>query len=373
MMINRELEDIIEGKIGSGKAIIVVGPRQVGKTTLIQTVLQSKKDVLFLNGDDPLVRQMMTNPNTEELKNLIGTHPYTFIDEAQRIENIGITLKIITDQIKHTQLFVSGSSAFDLSNKTKEPLTGRKWEYHLYPVSWREFERYVGPLKSRQQLPLRLVYGMYPEIVSHPGAERELLGHLADSYLYKDILMYNGIRKPELLEKLLRALAFQLGNEVSYNELSRLLGIDVKTVSSYVDLLVRAFVIFRLPSFSRNLRTEIKTNQKIYFYDNGVRNWLTGNLDPWEVRADKGALWENFMISERLKRNAYSQSLARSYFWRTRQQQEVDYVEDVGGNIFGYEFKWNPQARVRSPKTFTETYQAKMDVIHSGNFHNFLM
>jgi len=371
VMIRREISDIITAKTGSGKAIIIIGARQVGKTTLVRTLLQDKS-LLFLDGDDPVSRRLLTDANTEQLKDLIKDAPFVFIDEAQRIENIGLTLKIIVDQISNTQLFITGSSSFELGNLVKEPLTGRKWEYVLYPISWKEFRDYAGLLKSEQQLPLRLVYGMYPEIITSPGSEAELLKQLSDSYLYKDILSYSGIRKPEILHKLLRALAFQVTSEVSYRELSILLGIDTKTVSAYIELLEQAYVIFKLGSFSRNLRNEIKTNQKIYFYDNGILNIVKGNLNPLEIRDDKGALWENFLISERIKRNAYTIPLVQSYFWRTKQQQEVDYIEESGGKIEGFEFKWNPKAKVKIPKSFTEGYQADIKVIHPENFNEFI-
>lgn len=261
----------------------------MGKTTLFNKLLRDK-EYLFLNGDDPTVRKLLSNPNLEELKNIIGNYNTVFLDEAQRIKNIGLTLKLITDQLKSVQLLVSGSSALELNNQTQEPLTGRKWEYQLYPISWAEFESNVGYLKAEQQLELRIIHGMYPDVINNLGEEKEVLKQLTDSYLYKDILNYGGIRKPEVLEKLLRGLAFQIRSEVSYNELSQLLGIDKKTVATYTDLLCQAFVIFKLPSFSKNLRNEIETNQKIYFYDTGVRNMIIGNLNPLEDRPDKGNL-----------------------------------------------------------------------------------
>lgn len=370
-MINRKLQALIESKLTSNKAILVIGPRQVGKTTLIKKILQDK-DYLFLDGDDPSIRQVLTNPNTEQLKDIIKDKAYVFLDEAQRIENIGITLKIIVDQIKTTQLLVSGSSSFEISNLTNEPLTGRKWEYTLYPISWSEFEENVGVLKAIQQLPLRLVYGMYPEIITDSGNEFELLKQLTESYLYKDILSYDAIRKPDMVKKLLQALAHQVGNEVSLRELSNLLSIDAKTVGSYINILEQAFVIFRLGAFSRNLRNEIKTNQKIYFYDNGILNVMKGNLNPLETRNDIGSLWENFLISERIKKNEYNQSLAQIYFWRTKQQQEIDFVENVGEKIAGYEFKWKSTVKVKVPNSFVEGYKADFNVISSENFREFI-
>lgn len=370
-MIKRDLEDQINNRFGKGKAILVIGPRQVGKTTLFNKLLNDKEH-LFLNGDDPTVRKLLTNPNIEQLKNIIGSSKVVFIDEAQRIENIGLTLKLITDQLKSIQLLVSGSSAFQLNNQTQEPLTGRKWEYQLYPISWTEFENNVGYLKAQQQLELRIVYGMYPDVINNFGDEKDILKQLTDSYLYKDILSYGGIRKPEIIEKLLRALAFQIGSEVSYNELAQLLGVDKKTISNYIDLLCQAYVVFKLPSFSKNLRNEIKTNQKIYFYDTGVRNMIIGDLNSLEIRQDKGNLWENFLIAERLKHNAYHGSLTKGYFWRTVSQQEIDYVEEEAGKVKGFEIKWNPKSKVKIPKTFVVTYGTDVKVITNENFREFL-
>ena len=263
-MIERLLGQKILHRLNKGKAIFLIGPRQVGKTTLINSILENREH-LFLDGDDSTVRSLLTNPNTEQLKSIIGNYTTVFIDEAQRIENIGLTLKIIADQFKHVQLLVSGSSAFELNNQTSEPLTGRKWDYKLYPISWQELANHIGYIKSEQQLELRILYGMYPDVINNLGDEVEVLKELTNSYLYKDILAFSGIRKPQVLERLLRALALQIGSEVSYNELAQLVGVDKNTVGNYIDILEKGYVIFRLTSFSRNLRNEIKTNQKIYF------------------------------------------------------------------------------------------------------------
>ena len=370
-MISRILEPRIIATLYKGKAIIIVGPRQVGKTTLIKSII-GKAAHLFLDADDPTVRNLLANVNTEQLKSIIGNNKIVFIDEAQRIENIGLTLKIITDQFKDVQLLVSGSSAFELNNKINEPLTGRKWEYQLFPISWKEFEDNIGFVKAAQQLEMRLIYGTYPDVINNTGEAFEVLKQLANSYLYKDILAFSGIRKPAILEKLLQVIALQLGSEVSYNELAQLLGIDKNTVSNYIDILEQAFVIFKLKSFSRNLRNEIKTNQKIYFFDNGIRNMIIGNFNTLELRQDKGALWENFLISERLKKNNYENNLARPYFWRTVQQQEIDYVEETAGKITGYEIKWNVKAKVKTHKIFSETYNASIEVLNTENFRTFL-
>lgn len=370
-MVNRLLKTTIEAKFGKEKAIVLLGPRQVGKTTLLKEIIKNKAH-LFLDGDDPTVRNLLNTPNTEQLKTIIGTHTLVFIDEAQRIENMGITLKLITDQFKNVQLLVSGSSAFEIKNLLNEPLTGRKWQYHLYPISWKEFENHFQFVKATQQLETRLVFGMYPDIINHLGEEIELLKNLTDSYLYKDILAFHNLKKPAILEKLLQALAYQIGQEVNYNELSRTLGIDKNTVNTYIDILEQSYILFKLPSFSKNLRNEIKRNQKIYFFDNGIRNTIIGDFRPFETRQDKGALWENFLISERMKSNKYSNSLARCYFWRTTSQQEIDYVETINETITAFEIKWNAKIKVKIPKTFERTYDTKVTVIDRENFYEFL-
>ncbi|HSD09256.1 ATP-binding protein [Flavobacterium sp.] len=369
-MIFRDLTSRIKGNLNKGKAILLIGPRQVGKTTLVNALLEGIP-FLFLDGDDTVVVDTLANANTETLKSIIGNYKYVFIDEVQRIPNIGLKLKIIVDQIKDVQVIVSGSSAFDINYVTQEPLTGRKFEYHLFPISWNEFENSVGYIKAQQQLELRLLYGMYPDVINHFGNEYEILKNLVSSYLYKDILSLAGIRKSEVLEKILRALALQVGSEVSYNELSQLVGVDKNTVSNYIDLLEKAFVIFRLNSFSKNLRNEIKANRKIYFYDNGVRNMLIGNFNALEFRQDKGALWENFLVSERIKTLAYSDSLAKPYFWRTTSQQEIDYIEINADTINAFEFKWSPLKKVKLPKPFEDAYQPNFLVVTKENFREF--
>jgi len=371
-MYSRYLLEPIKNRIDSGKAIIVIGPRQVGKTTLIESILESK-DFLLLNGDDPQTRSLLTEPNTEQIRTILGKYKYVFIDEAQRIEGIGLTMKIITDRFKHVQLFASGSSSFDLSNKINEPLTGRKWEYQLFPISWEEYENHHGYLHAEQNLENRLLYGFYPDVLNNVGDEVTILRNLVNSYLYKDILSYADIRKPVVLEKLVQALSLQIGSEVNYSELAQIVNVDKNTVSKYIDILEKGYIIFKLASFSRNVRNEIKSNKKIYFYDNGVRNMVIGNFSPIGMRADKGALWENFLISERIKQLEYKQSLAHKYFWRTKQQQEVDFVEEKAGKVFGFEFKWQKKMNQKLPKTFTETYNADAKVIDKSNFREFVI
>lgn len=294
-MINRELFKNIQEKIGKGKAIIILGARQTGKTTLVKSFLPTDlANGLFLDTDNIEVQEILANANLERLKNIIGQATIVIIDEAQRIPNVGLSLKLITDNMPNVQLLVTGSSSLELANLTNEPLTGRKWEYMMFPISWQELINHFGYVNARLQLENRLIFGMYPEIITHLGEERERLSVLSQSYLYKDILSLGRIRKPEFLQKLLKALAFQVGNEVSLNELSQLVGIDKATVSTYLDLLGKSFVIFRLQALSRNLRNEISATRKIYFYDNGIRNALINNFAPLSLRQDVGALWENF-------------------------------------------------------------------------------
>ncbi len=369
-MFPRTLENKIKEKINKGKAIVLVGARQVGKTTLLQTIL---KDIgyLFLDADDPTTRNILSRPNTEQIRTIIGGNKFIFLDEAQRIPEIGLTLKIITDQFKDVQLLVSGSSSFDLGNALNEPLTGRKWEYELFPISWEEYENEIGYINSEQQLENRLLYGFYPEVINNQGQERETLKNLVNSYLYRDILAFSGIKKPEVLEKLLQALAFQVGSEVNYNELAQSIGINKITVQNYIEILEQGYIVFRLNSFSRNLRNEIKQNRKIYFYDNGIRNMIIGNFNPLDLRSDKGSLWENFLVSERRKQNQYKDTFSKMYFWRTKQQQEVDFVEEKDGNIRGYEFKWNSK-KLKLPLTFTEAYHTEGFTVDRSNFRDFV-
>ena len=370
-MIERTLSKKIAGKVGRGKAIMVIGPRQVGKTTLIQAALQNE-EYLFFDGDDPVTRTILDTPNTEQIKSLLRDKKIIFIDEAQRINRIGLTMKIMVDQFKDVQLWISGSSSFSLFNELNEPLTGRKWEYEMFPISWEEFETHVGQLTAERQLEERLRFGMYPDVINNQGEEIEILQNLVNSYLYKDILSYAGIRKPDVLDKLVRALALQVGSEVNYNELSGLVGVDKNTVEKYITVLEQGYVIFRLPSYSRNIRNEIKKGKKIYFYDNGIRNMIIGSMDDISLRTDIGALWENFLISERVKQNKYKLTLAKSYFWRTKQQQEIDYVEEIGSTLTAFEFEWNPKRRARIPSTFTEKYKASGQVISRDNFRGFV-
>jgi len=373
-MITRALEKIITEKLFKHKAILLMGPRQVGKTTLLKKIMSGNENMLWLNGDEPDIQALFLNLSAVRLKALLGKRNILVIDEAQRIENVGLRLKLITDTIPEVQLIATGSSSFELASKVNEPLTGRKWEYKMLPLSFAEMVDHHGLLTEKRLLPHRLLYGYYPDVVSHQGNEKEILKQLTDSYLYKDVLSLEGIQKPDKLIKLLQALAYQVGSQVSYNELGQLCRLDSKTVEKYINILEQIFVIFGLNSFNRNLRNELKNSKKIYFYDNGIRNALIANFNQIEKRLDIGALWENFMVSERIKYINYSDMWTNYWFWKTKQQQEIDFIEEMDGQLFGYEFKWNPKAKTKSPKTFIKAYpKATYKIIHKGNFEDFLL
>jgi predicted AAA+ superfamily ATPase len=373
-MIKRTLQTVIEQRFFKGKALLLFGPRQSGKSTLIDSLLKAQdKEWLYMNGDDADVREILTNTTATRLKAIVGNKTIVFIDEAQRVANIGLTLKLFTDQIKDVQVIATGSSAFDLSSQVNEPLTGRKYEFMLYPLSFSEMVQHHGLLQEKRLIEHRLIYGYYPEIVTKPGEESELLKLLAGSYLYKDLLMLDQIKKPSLLEKLLKALALQLGSEISYHEIAQTIGSDVKTVDKYIDLLEKTFVVFRLPAFNRNVRNEIKKGKKVYFYDCGIRNAVINNFKPANARTDVGALWENFIIAERMKFLRYQRIDASHYFWRTTQQQEIDLIEENGEKLAAFEFKWSKTEKTRFPQTFTENYpHAETLVVSPENVEEFI-
>ena len=373
-MITRVQSAKIERAFFKGKAIIVSGARQVGKTTMLEHILQKYQDkLLALDGDDITIQELLNRPNTQQIKQIIGDNKLVFIDEAQRIPEIGLTSKIIIDKFRDVQLILSGSSSFDLYSKVNEPLTGRKWTFNLWPVSWEEWQNHVGYVKAEQDVENRLVFGFYPDVLNHEENPEQVLAELAESYLYKDILMYEGLKKPTAIKKLLQALAFQVGSEVSLQELGQTIGIDPKTVNVYIDILEKAYIIFRLTPLSRNLRNEIKAKNKVYFCDNGIRNSVIGQLQPLAIRQDIGILWENFMVSERVKQISINNYLRNYYFWRTTQQQEVDYIEEVNGEFFAYEFKWSEKKKIKFPKTFSNNYKSVDKGINKSNFREFVV
>jgi uncharacterized protein len=375
-MILRTLGTQIRERLFGGKTIILSGPRQVGKTTLVRALSDALPNVptLWMTGDDPETQQLLTNMPLGRLRSLIHHNRLIVIDEAQRIPHIGLTLKLIHDHFPEVQLLVTGSSALDLAEQTAEPLTGRKWEYLLYPFSFAELSQHHGLIEERGLLRHRLIYGAYPDVVNAPGNARETLNLLASSYLYKDLFRLEQLKKPVLLEHIVRALAFQIGSEVNYHEIGQLVGASPQTVEKYIDLLEKAFIVFRLPAFSRNLRNEIKKSRKVYFWDNGIRNAVLGNFSAAETRTDVGALWENYIISERFKQKEYARTFAKSYFWRTTDQQEVDYIEELDGQLSVFEIKWNPAAKAKLPDILTKNYAIKaFNVITPEQYDLFLM
>jgi uncharacterized protein len=374
-MITRTQHININGWLGKGKALLVIGPRQVGKTTLVRQITQSlDKKTLWLTGDDPEARSLLDNISLARLQNLVGQYEVVVVDEAQRFTNAGLMLKLITDHLPQIQLFVTGSSSLDIAAQTKESLMGRKIEFKLYPLSFVEMSKHHGYLTEHSLLEQRMLYGYYPEVVQNdPVQAQKILSELADGLMYKDLLTLDQIKKPSLLVKLLQALALQLGNEVRNLEVAQLIGADSLTVEKYIDLLEQSFVLFRLPSFSRNARNEIKKGRKVYFYDNGIRNAILKNFAPLSLRNDTGALWENFLLSERMKRNSYADHFCNTYFWRSTTQQEIDYLEEANGVLQVFEFKWNPQKQPRFPAAFLQSYpNSQTTFIHKDNFEEFI-
>ncbi len=374
-MIKRIASKKINDLLYKGKVIIIYGARQTGKTTLLESTLKDiKAKALILNGDDSETREILSTASRARLKNIILDYKVVSIDEAQRIKDIGLILKIITDNFKGIIVIATGSSSFELANELNEPLTGRKYVINLFPLSFEEMVKETNLIEEISHLDQRLIFGCYPEIITNPGKETELLKLLSESYLYKDILNLDKIRKPVLISKIIKALALQIGNEVNFNEIAQIAECDRGTVEKYIDILEKAFIIFQIPAYSRNARNEIKKNKKIYFLDNGIRNAVINNFTDIENRMDKGHLWENYIISERykyLKNNSKDKNL---YFWRTTQHQEIDLIEEDGNKIIAYEIKYNKNAKYKFPKTFTSNYpEAETKLITPANFDSILI
>jgi len=356
-MIVRKQLDYAFARLFKGKAFIVFGPRQTGKTTFVEQLLTKvNKKTLYLNGDDADVRENLAKPNAIQIAQLLGDYEVLFIDEAQRIADVGLLIKIIVDRFKQVQVIATGSSAFELSGKINEPLTGRKYEMMLLPFSYGELVNHTDFLTEERSLEQRLLYGSYPEVINDPINAEEHLKLLADSYLYKDLFALEEVKKPLLFEKIVKALALQIGSEVNFSELAQLVKADQKTVDKYISLLEKSFVVFTLPAFSGNVRNEIKKNKKIYFYDTGIVNAITRNFNALTNRNDVGALFENYMIAERMKYLHQHQIEADVFFWRTTQQQEIDYIEKTNNNLLAVEFKWNEKGKNKIPITFTQAY-----------------
>lgn len=368
-MIQRTIIKNIEQEFFQKKAIVILGARQVGKSTLLKEILKKQENILWLDAENPDVHLIFESASATRLKSFFGNNKFIVIDEAQKIDNIGSKLKLITDHIPEVQLIATGSSAFELRNQLNEPLTGRKFEHKLFPISFMEMKNTIGLLEEIRMLPHRLVFGYYPEVVTTQNSEEKILRLLSDSYLYKDILMLKGIRKPEKMQELLKALAWQIGSEVNYNELGNLIGLKSETVEEYIHLLEQSFVIYRLNSFHTNQRNEIKKGRKVYFNDLGIRNAIINDFSPFETRKDKGNLFENYIINEIIKESEYNEKFEKFYFWRTTEQQEIDLIIEKNGQLKTFEIKWNAKTKAKLPLSFSNKYANQtFKVINSENF-----
>lgn len=361
MYINRLLEKHLENYLFKNKAIVIYGPRRVGKSTLLKNWLAKiKKRYLFLNCDEGDVLRLLNEADTStKLKEIIGNYPLIIIDEAQRIKNIGIKLKLIVDNFPNQQIIATGSSSFELSNEIIEPMTGRAFEFFLSPFSLKEIANHqkLDKLFLKRKLEDFLIYGFYPEVnLSSNVFEKQIVAkEIAHNYLYKDVLKFSSLRASEIVQKLLQALALQVGSEVSYGELAKTLAIDYQTVRNYINILEKTFVIFRIPPLTRNLRKEIRKSRKIYFWDNGIRNALINNFNSLSLREDVGKLWENFIVSEFRKQEKFVFPQSNYYFWRTYEDQEIDLIQEEGGRFFAFEIKWQKPKKA-PPKPWRENY-----------------
>lgn len=370
-MIKRLIESEITERIGEGKAIVIYGARQVGKTTLLHQIFDKTKDVLWLNGEDDETQEKFSRASIAHLSPLVSGHKIVIIDEAQRIENIGVKLKILQDNLgKKIQFVATGSSSFDLANKINEPMTGRKWTYRMFAPSIRELVNSTSYFEESSNLSNRLIYGSYPEVVTNLNRAEKLLNEYTDDTLYKDVLALSGIIKTDYLKKILQALALQIGSQVNLNEIAGLVGLDRKTVEKYISLLEQSFIIFRLPSFGRNIRNELKHSQKIYFYDVGIRNAIINDYRPLSLRQDAGAIFENYVISE-LKKTHPTENV---YFWRNNHQQEIDFILEKNGELSLVEVKKNPNKTAKIPGVFDKEYHpASFTVINSDNYLDYFL
>ena len=372
MLIRRLIKDQILKSLEPNKVIVLLGPRRVGKTVLVNQVIKHiKEPYMLLSGEDFTTLSLLERRSIQNYKNILGEMRMLIIDEAQKIPDIGNKLKLMVDQIEGLKILITGSSAFDIGNNVGEPLTGRKLTYNLYALSEQEYNQVENNLEKRDNIRTRLVYGNYPELLQKSGDVdcAEYLREVINSYLLKDILIFVGIKSSDKIFGLLRLIAFQIGGEVSLQELGNQLSMSKNTVERYLDLLSKVFVIHKVGGFSRNLRKEVTKNSKWYFYDNGLRNLIIANLNPIEQRNDIGMLWENYMISERLKYQRYNKMIVNNYFWRTYDQQEIDWVEERGGKLYGYEFKWNSKKKAKVPGSWKKEYkESEFEVIHQDNY-----
>lgn len=376
-MIKRAIEERILNALAKKKVVTIMGPRQVGKSTLAGAMIPKDAKVLEINGDNTDVQTMFVDVDESKMKVLIGNNNFLLVDEAQKIGNVGNMLKIVAEKFNDIKVIVTGSSAFKLAAAVNESLTGRKREFRLYPLSFKEMADDTSALEESRMIDHRLVYGYYPEVVTSPSDAKEVLKELIDSYLYKDVMEENDIAKPDKLVKLVQALAFQIGSTVSANELSGLVGVDAKTIERYIDILEKSYIIFTLPSYAKNQRNELKFARKLYFWDMGIRNGVIGNMAPVSLRSPEelGHMWENFLIAERIKRNDYAGRIfVQHYFWRTQQKKEVDLIEIEDGMMSGFEIKRKEGKRVGAPASFTAAYpDAHFECITPTDLMSFLM
>ncbi len=374
MYIPRIALSTLKSYVAKGKVVVIYGPRRVGKTTLLKKYIEDEKDYLFVSGEDIYIQEFLSSQSIEKLKNFIGDKKLLVIDEAQYITNIGLNLKLIVDHLSDVKVIATGSSTFDLAKQIGEPLTGRKQVIKIYPISQIELNEIENPAEVQSHLETRLIYGSYPEVITleNDDLRKKYLHELISSYLLKDILAFEGIKNSKKIIDLLTLLAFQIGKEVSINELATKLSINKKGVEKYLDLLEQVFVLINIRGFSRNLRKEITKTSRYYFCDNGIRNALINNFNPLQRRDDIGALWENYLVMERLKKQHYKQLWCNNYFWRTYDQKELDWVEEKEGKLFGYEFKWNKKL-TKPPKLWLNTYpNASFECINQNNYLKFI-
>lgn len=374
--IRRFIKPDIIKHLTKNKVVVIYGARQVGKTTLIKEIIKDVNEPhIFVSGEDMDAQKWLSSQSVATLKKYIGDKKFLVIDEAQKIDQIGLNLKLIVDHIDGIKVVATGSSSFELANQVGEPLVGRKWQYNLYPIAQMELSHIEDIREEEVNLEERLIYGSYPDVVRAMGIEEKVatVREITNSYLYKDILTFGGIKKADKIHSLLKNIAFQIGHEVSMNELGNALDLDSRTVESYLDILEKAFVVKRVFGFSRNLRKEITKNSRFYFLDNGIRNAVIGNFNSLDSRDDIGQVWENYLFVERMKKREYKKIYANEYFWRTYDKKEIDLVEDIGGKLYGYEFKWSKSKKQKVPKDWVDTYKnAEYSVIHKENYHDFI-
>lgn len=379
MFIARELHSRIKERIQENKVVLIYGPRRVGKTTLVKEISQELKEkgekVMFANGENIETQEELSSQSIEKLKRTLAGVDVLILDEAQKISEAGLNLKLIVDHIPHIKVIASGSASFDLAQKVGEPLVGRKFTFHLYPLSIKEIVEFRDLLYYKSFFEDHLIFGGYPEVfnLESSGAKKDYLKEIVDSYLFKDIFEFESIKNHKKIKDLLVLLALQIGKEVSLSELSNKLDIHIDTVSRFLDLLEKSFIVINIRGFSRNLRKEVTKTSRYYFYDNGIRNALISNFNNPQIRNDIGELWENYVVMERLKQQTYSSIRANNYFWRTYDQKEIDWVEEREGKLFGYEIKWD-QKKAKEPQAWKQTYKnAEFEVINRENYLDFLL